>query len=140
MSDGGFQVAVKTLQDAVIAFNRLTQQVANVPSTIWNSFKTVPLTSAANIPLDLSTGFNFEIPLATNATMGNPTNAKPGQSGSIYITQQSPGSFTLAYASNWHFAGGTTPVLSTTSGALDVLYYKVMSPTFVIGNLVKAVS
>ncbi|MEJ0093318.1 MAG: hypothetical protein WDN46_07750 [Methylocella sp.] len=77
--------------------------------------------------------------LTTNAELANPTNAKAGQAGSIYITQDATGGRTLIFGTNWQFAGGTAPVLSTAPGAVDILNYKARSPTVIVGQLLKGV-
>jgi hypothetical protein len=89
----------------------------------------VPLTDGANIATDLALGNNFSVTLAGNRTLDNPTNVVVGQSGVIKITQDATGSRTLAYGSNWDFAGGTVPTLTTTANAVDILAYYVDSST-----------
>jgi hypothetical protein len=104
----------------------------------WAAADPVGLTDAATIALDMSTFINGTVTLGGNRTLGNPTNTKR-QSGWIAITQDGTGSRTLAYASNWEFAGGSAPVLSTAAGTKDVLFYTVLSSTSILGNLVKNV-
>jgi len=60
-------------------------------------------------------------------TLANPSNLTAGQSGSIFITQDGTGGRTLGYGSQWHFAGGTLPVLSTAASAVDRMDYVVFS-------------
>ena len=81
------------------------------------------LTDGATITPDFAVANNYSVTLAGNRTLGNPSNQVAGQSGSIFITQDATGSRTLAYASNWDFAGGTAPVLSTAANAVDRLDY-----------------
>ena len=106
---------------------------------VWAGGATVALTDAATIALDMSTFINGTVTLGGNRTLGNPTNPKVGQSGWIAITQDGTGSRTLAYGTNWEFAAGTAPVLSTAAGTKDVLFYTVLSATSIFGNLVKGV-
>lgn len=87
------------------------------------------LTDAATVAVDMSLSCNFVVTLGGNRTLGNPTNAVAGQSGSIFVIQDSTGSRTLAYSSNWKFAGGTAPTLSTTANAVDRIDYIVRSST-----------
>lgn len=94
--------------------------------------------SGGNIAVDMSTGINFSMTMDGNYTLSNPTNTKNGQAGEIIITQDGTGSRTLAYGSNWKFANGAPPDLSTDAGAIDVLSYKVVSSTFIIAVLSKA--
>lgn len=106
---------------------------------VWAAGAIVALTDAATVALDMSTFINGSFTIAGNRTLGNPTNPKVGQSGFIQITQDGTGSRTLAYASNWEFANGSAPALSTAAGTKDVLFYTVLSATSILGNLVKGV-
>jgi hypothetical protein len=106
---------------------------------VWSAADTVALTDAATVAVDMSTGINFSVTLGGNRTLGNPSNTTNGKTGVIYITQDGTGSRTLAYSSNWKFAGGTAPVLSTTAGAVDMLFYQVQSSTRIFGTLIKDV-
>jgi len=104
---------------------------------VFNSAGTfVTLTDAATIAVDFSTGFNFVVTLAGNRTLGNPSNAKLGQTGCIVINQDATGGRTLAYGSGWKFAGGVAPTLTTTANATDMLCYIVHASNFIIANLV----
>jgi hypothetical protein len=107
---------------------------------VWSAADYVSLTDAATIAVDMSTFINATVTLAGNRTLGNPTNTKNGQSGVIEIVQDGTGSRTLAYGSNWEFAGGSAPTLSTTAGATDALYYTVRSSTRIWASLVKALA
>jgi hypothetical protein len=83
------------------------------------------LTDAANIAINLNENNFYSVTLAGNRTLDNPTNLTAGQSGCIFITQDGTGNRTLAFGSNYDFAGGITPSLSTNPGAVDVLSYVV---------------
>lgn len=109
-----------------------------VTDDTWAAGDYVALTPGTNVALDLSSGINFTLAMGGNYTLDNPTNTKNGQAGEIIITQDGTGSRTLAYGTNWKFAGGSDPVLSTAAGAVDVLSYKVVSSTFIIASLSKA--
>lgn len=119
----------------------LTNTADKVLSTdqVWAAAVPVALTDAATIALDMSLFIDATVTLAGNRTLGNPTNVKY-QSGAIKITQDGTGTRTLAYAGNWEFASATAPVLSTTAGAVDLLFYKVLSPTSIFASLTKAVA
>ena len=107
---------------------------------VWAAADYVSLTDASTIALDMSTFINATVTLGGNRTLGNPSNAKNGQTGVIEIKQDGTGTRTLAYSSNWKFAGGgTDPTLSTTAGARDLLFYQVISSTVIYGTLVKDV-
>lgn len=83
------------------------------------------LTDGATITPDFALANNFSVTLGGNRTLANPTNLTVGQSGVIKVTQDGTGSRTLAYGSNWDFAGGTAPTLTTTASAVDILAYYV---------------
>ena len=79
--------------------------------------------------LDFATSNNFELTLAntSSCTLANPSNLSEGQSGSIFIVQDSTGSRLLTYGSQWEFIGGTAPTLTTTASAVDRIDYVVRS-------------
>lgn len=87
------------------------------------------LTDGATITPDLTASANFSVTLGGNRTLANPSAMTVGQSGSIFITQDGTGSRTLAYGSQWDFANGTAPTLTTTANAVDRLDYIVRTST-----------
>jgi len=99
----------------------------------------VALTDASTIASDFQNTDNFTVTLGGSRTLGNPSNLKAGQSGSIIITQDATGGRTLAYSSYWKFAGGSAPVLTTAANAVDVLTYEVISTTFILAAVIKDV-
>lgn len=107
---------------------------------VWSAAGVVTLTDAATIAVDMSTFLNAKVTLGGNRTLGQPSNAKVGQSGCIEIIQDATGSRTLAYHADWYFAGGSDPTLSTAANARDLLFYQVMNDGKIFGTLVKAVA
>jgi hypothetical protein len=87
------------------------------------------LVDGATITPDFADSNNFSVTLGGNRTLANPSNTVAGQSGSIFITQDGTGSRTLAYGSDYDFAGGAAPTLSTTAGAIDRIDYVVRTAT-----------
>ena len=87
------------------------------------------LTDGATITPDLADSNNYSVTLGGNRTLANPTNITAGQSGSIFVTQDGTGSRTLAYGTNWDFAGGTAPTLSTAASSVDRIDYVVRTAT-----------
>jgi len=87
------------------------------------------LTSATTITIDMADSNNFSVTLAHNATFANPSNDTAGQSGSIFITQDGTGSRTASWGTDWEFAGGTAPTLTTTAAAVDRIDYIIKSGT-----------
>jgi len=107
---------------------------------VWGAMAEVTLTDGANIALDLSAGFDFVVTLGGNRTLDNPTNAKVGQRGRIRVVQDGTGSRTLAYGTNYEFANGTGPTLTTTASAEDILYYDVISASRILVTAVRNIS
>lgn len=107
---------------------------------VWAAGVAIMLTDATTIAVDMSTFINASVVLGGNRTLGNPTNTKVGQSGFIQLEQDATGSRTLAFGSNWRFAGGVDPVLSTAAFALDYLFYTVYTSGFMVCSLMKAVA
>lgn len=97
-----------------------SQTKALTPKSVADAAALVALTDAATIAVDLAAGTNFTVTLAGNRTLGAPTNAKPGMSGTILIKQDATGSRTLAYNTAWK-PFGSTPALSTAASAVDLL-------------------
>ncbi len=91
----------------------------------------VALTDAATIAMDMSLGNLFNVTLAANRTLGNPTNMVAGQYGSIVITHTSR---SLAFASYWDFDSGDIPLLSTGT-VVDRLDFLVVSATSIHASL-----
>jgi len=87
------------------------------------------LTDAASVAVSMNTGNNFLVTLGGNRTLAAPSNATAGQTGSIYVVQDSTGSRTLSYNTVYKFPGGSVPVATTTGGAVDMLIYNVRSAT-----------
>ena len=83
------------------------------------------LTDGSTITPDFAVANNFSVTLGGNRTLANPSNLTAGQSGSIFISQDGTGSRTLAYGSQYDFAGGTAPTLSTAASAVDRIDYVV---------------
>ena len=87
------------------------------------------LTDAASVAVSMNTGNNFLVTLGGNRTLAAPSNATAGQTGSIYVVQDSTGSRTLSYNTVYKFPAGSVPVATTTGGAVDMLLYNVRSST-----------
>ena len=98
------------------------------------------LTDAATITPDLDDNCNFSVTLAGNRTLANPSNITAGQSGVIVVTQDGTGSRTLSFGSNFKFAGGTAPTLTTTASAVDVIAYYCESTSRITATAILNVS
>ncbi len=84
------------------------------------------LTSAASVTIDMANSNNFSCTMAHNITFANPSNDTAGQCGSIFLTQDGTGSRTASWGSDWDFAGGTAPTLTTTAAAVDRIDYVIL--------------
>ena len=92
--------------------------------------------------LDFATANNFALTLANTSScqLANPSNLTAGQSGAIFIVQDSTGSRLLTYGSSWDFSGGTAPTLTTTASAVDLLVYTVRTTTSIHAQLITNLS
>lgn len=81
----------------------------------------VTLVDAATINTDASLGNVFNVTLAGNRTLANPTNLSPGVIYTFLIKQDATGSRTLTYDTLFKFAAGTPPTLTLTADATDRL-------------------
>lgn len=93
--------------------------------------------STSTFTPNFNTAQNFSMTLvhaSCPCTLANPsTTLVPGQSGMIAIAQSATGSDTIGtYGSDYKFAGGTAPTLSTAANAVDFLPYYVFSTTQII--------
>ncbi len=85
------------------------------------------LTSAATVTIDFSVGNHFSCTMGHNITFDNPTTESVGQSGTITLTQDGTGSRTGAWGTQFLWAGGTAPTLSTAANAVDRIDYVVVA-------------
>ena len=95
------------------------------------------LTDATSIAVDFALGNNFLVTIGGNRTLAAPTNAVAGQTGQIYVVQDSTGSRTLAYNSVYQFVSGASPTLSTGASDVDILVYSTRSATTIDAALLK---
>lgn len=100
---------------------------AHIVTTSASTFRCLSgfqtLTDAATIAWDSGKGNNATVTLGGNRTLGNPTNLYAGVANSIIVKQDATGGRTLAYGSNYRWAGGTPPVVSAGSNAITVLTF-----------------
>lgn len=146
-------ITTAMLTDSIITYPKLDSTAlasgadlrADVPSkilptsSVWDAAEYVALTDAASIAVDMSAGFNFSVTISASRTLANPTNAKPGQSGIITVTEGGAGGWSLSFGSSYKFANGTTPTLDTVAGRINVLAYSVVSSSFIVVSLLKGV-
>lgn len=129
-----------TAQATAAQYRANTAGLMLTTDKVWAAAAEVTLTDAATIAVDFSTFINAVVTLGGNRAMGNPTNEKAGQSGVIRIVQDGTGTRTLSYGTDWEFAGGTAPVLSTAAGAQDLLFYHIIATDRIFASLTKAIA
>ena len=115
-------VAAATLLE-MLAF--ASNNVAATPANLIAAALSRPLTYASTITPDLGQSLNFHLTLAGNATLANPANLIPGQSGRIRLVQDGTGSRLLTFGGKWQFFPNVAPTLSTAAGMADLLQYYV---------------
>jgi len=128
------QITDDTILDADInsAAAIALSKIAKTTAATWTAGQrgeVTALTSATTITIDMADSNNFSVTLAHNATFANPSNDTAGQSGSIFITQDGTGSRTASWGTDWDWAAGTAPTLTTTAAAIDRVDYVIASAT-----------
>lgn len=108
-------------------------------ATVWDAAEYVATAYSGTVTLDLNAGFNFSMTMTGNLTLANPTNAKPGQSGIIALTQDGTGGRTTTFGSNFKFANGTSPTFDTTANRVNIVSYTVVSSTFIVVSVLPGV-
>lgn len=132
--------AKNVFHDVVASFMTNVPVVnANNTFTVAQRGSITTLTDGATITPDFNNNNFFTVTLGGNRALGNPSNEVAGQSGSIFIVQDGTGSRTLSYGTDWDFAGGIAPTLTTTASAVDRLDYLVRASGSIHANLVKDV-
>ena len=106
-----------------LATNQLAAKNAAQTFTAGQRGEIKTLTSASTVTPDFADSNNFTLTLGTNVTLANPSNLTAGQSGSLFLVQDSTGSRTVTWGSYWDWAGGSPPTLTTTANAVDRVDY-----------------
>jgi hypothetical protein len=127
--DTQMKASADAVAATVIVANAAATLTAVQTFTAGQRGEVTALTDATSIATDLALSNNFSVTLSGNRTLANPTNTVAGQSCSIFITQDGTGSRTLAMGTNFKFAGGTAPTLSTAAASVDRIDYVVAAAT-----------
>lgn len=93
------------------------------------------LTDAASIVWDMSTGINFQVTLAGNRTIANPTNVVVGRSGVLRVIEDATGTRTFSYGANFVFDSDVAPVISTVANKENYLFYHCITATRILITL-----
>lgn len=94
------------------------------PGAVWAAAAPYSVTSSGFTPdMSLASDFLWNLGAATNA-INNPTGAKSGQKGIIYILQGAGGGKTIvSWGSQFWFPGGIKPTLTAAAGGTDAISY-----------------
>jgi hypothetical protein len=105
--------------------------LALTPGTVWDAAGAVGLTDGAFIPVDMSAGFNFDVTIAGNRTLANPSNAKQGQAGVFHVAA-SGATRTINKGSNYFSSDAVSWPVSIPAGSVVYIYYHVWQPGTII--------
>lgn len=94
------------------------------------------LVDGATVTPDFSTNNNFTLTLGGNRAIANPNGPTVGQSGTIYLVQDTTGGRTLTWGNTWRFQGNTAPTLSTSANSVDMLVYSVRTTANISAQLI----
>jgi len=79
------------------------------------------LAYAATITADCKEANIFDLTVTGNVTSLDAKNLTPGSTYLFIIRQDSTGSHTVAFATKFHFEGGSAPTITATASAVDVV-------------------
>ena len=91
--------------------------------TTAHGFAVTTLTDAANISWNLASNQVARVTLGGNRTLSNPTNKVEGNVYILIVKQDVTGGRTLSFSSDYKFAGGSAPTITTTASKADVLTF-----------------
>jgi hypothetical protein len=91
--------------------------------TTAHGFSGTTLTDGASISWDLAANQVATVTLAGNRTLTNPTNKVNGNVYILVVKQDGTGGRTLSFGTDYKFAGGTAPTITTTASKADVLTF-----------------
>lgn len=125
---------VKTkVSDATLAATDVSQQYTkNQRSAV------VALVDGANIATDLSLGNIFEVTLAGNRTLDNPTNMVKGMTWIVIVNQDATANRTLAFGGQYDWGDEGAPSFAgQTANKSNVLSFIALSSTQIAGTAMK---
>jgi hypothetical protein len=101
----------------------------------------VTITYSATPAVDFAAGNNHIMTFGAGNAAFTASNMTAGQSGFITLVQDATGSRTASWSTDFEFAAGTAPTLSTAANAVDVFpYYIRASGSVVVGAGAQAVA
>ena len=118
ISDSNKRVLTIQDSDLTVAGINVAQEF-----TATQNFNATTLTDASTIAWDASANQVTSVTLGGNRTLGASTNQVDGGVYVISIIQDGTGGRTLSFNSNYKFAGGTAPTVTSTASARDVFVF-----------------
>jgi hypothetical protein len=102
-----------------------TDQVSNFTKQQYFGATSLTIGAGNSIAWNVENEQVTEVELTVNATLENPTNPQAGGIYHILVKQDTTGGWTLTFGSNFKFAGGTPPTITTTAERADIysFYY-----------------
>ena len=91
--------------------------------TTAHGFSGTTLTDAASIAWNLASNQVATVTLAGNRALANPTNKVNGNVYILVVKQDATGGRTLSFGTDYKFAGGSAPTVTTTASKADVLTF-----------------
>lgn len=88
-----------------------------------HGFAATTLVEGTSIAWDLAANQVARVTLAGNRTLANPTNKVEGNVYILIVKQDNVGGRTLSFESDYKFAGGNAPSITTTANKADVLTF-----------------
>ena len=123
----GAVVTADLANSAVTSAKVDTTQVAVLGTaqeyTRTHNFNATTLTDGATINWDLSQNQVAVVTLGGGRTLANPTNKVDGAVYILVVKQDGTGGRTLSYGTDYKFAGGQAPTLTTTASKADILTF-----------------
>ena len=127
----GENMILATANGAVELFHDGTKELSTKAggAKLWGHSEQIvtALTSAGTVTIDFGLSNHFSCTMGHNITFANPSTESVGQSGTITLTQDGTGSRTAAWGTQFLWAGGTAPTLTTTANAVDRIDYVVVA-------------
>ena len=143
IADGTASQALTTNASAILAWTSVGLLASANTWAATNNFKqaysptyAIGSASLSGLTPDMANGNVQTVTVTASGTPVTPSNAVSGMTFIWVITQDGTGSRVITWPTNFHFAGGIEPTLSTAAGSIDV-YSGVFTGTNWLGALTK---
>ena len=113
-----------------------TMSIGVAPPTGWTQLSKparATLTFATTVNWNLAAAPVAWLALTGNCTVANPTNAVPGTTYALQVTQDATGSRLITWGSFFRWPSGRPPSLSTAANSLDLVTFVCLDPSWLGG-------